>query len=354
MPPVTSADGPIAVTGASGYIGSWIVQDLVEQGYQVHACVRDTSKPDKVDHLLAMNEADLPGHVALKEGDLFKPGSYDEAFRECAAVIHAGTTMPSSGATPQEVFDGCYTQIDHVVDSVMKAKTVKRFCYTSSFAAVSHAASEGYVFTENDWGGDEVEDYAKARKGTSTGEAYAMGKTSAERKLYRVAEEDGSFEAMGIMPGYVIGPIMCGNHDRPSSFQNWIKRMFMGETYARTPGGRMQWNAVDVRDIGRAHRLCIESSVARTGSRYVVAAADDSGILFTWQLQAKMKELFPQFWNIGGEEMVDGKPAEKTRDNQRGYSSLVIEELGLKLYTIDETVRAMGDSFIKLGLLPKV
>ncbi|HBP14633.1 MAG TPA: hypothetical protein DD457_05470, partial [Gammaproteobacteria bacterium] len=54
---VSVADGPIAVTGSSGYIGSWIVQDLVEQGYTVRACVRDATNPDKVDHLLAMNDA---------------------------------------------------------------------------------------------------------------------------------------------------------------------------------------------------------------------------------------------------------------------------------------------------------
>jgi uncharacterized protein YbjT (DUF2867 family) len=64
---VSPANGPVTVTGASGYIGSWIVQDLMEQGYSVRACVRDVGKPDKVDHLLAMNDAGLAGPVAARQ-----------------------------------------------------------------------------------------------------------------------------------------------------------------------------------------------------------------------------------------------------------------------------------------------
>lgn len=45
----------------AGYIGSWIVMDCVEQGFDVRACVRDLNKPDKCDHLLAMNDLGLPG-----------------------------------------------------------------------------------------------------------------------------------------------------------------------------------------------------------------------------------------------------------------------------------------------------
>ncbi len=93
MPAISPADGPVAVTGASGYIGSWIVRDLVEQGYRVHACVRDPSNADKVDHLLAMNDAGLRGRVILQTGDLNEPSSYEGAFAGCAGVIHAGAAV---------------------------------------------------------------------------------------------------------------------------------------------------------------------------------------------------------------------------------------------------------------------
>ena len=74
MTAISPTDGPIAVTGASGYIGSWIVQDLIEQGYPVRACVRDVAKPEKVDHLLAMNDAGLEGHVELFAAVIGEPG----------------------------------------------------------------------------------------------------------------------------------------------------------------------------------------------------------------------------------------------------------------------------------------
>ena len=55
----------------------------------------------------------------------------------------------------------------------------------------------------------------------------------------------------------------------------------------------MLWNCVDVRDTAEAHRLAMESHACKNGSRYILAAADRSGELFTRQLQAKMADLAP-------------------------------------------------------------
>ncbi len=140
MTAISAADGPVVVTGASGYIGSWIVRDFMEQGYEVRACVRDATNPEKVDHLLAMNETDLRGHLELYEADLLEPGSYDAAADGSCAVIHAGAAVGYNKETPQEVYDGCFTEVRHVIDSAIKAGSVKRFVLTSSFAAVDRGS----------------------------------------------------------------------------------------------------------------------------------------------------------------------------------------------------------------------
>lgn len=113
----------------------------------------------------------------------------------------------------------------------------------------------------------------------------------------------------------------------------------------------MLWNNIDVRDVGRAHRLCAESTIARNGSRYILSANNRSGELFTWELQAKLQDLFPAFQDVGGEEMQDGKPKEQTYDSPRSYCLLANQELGLTTYTIDETIKATVESYIRLGLL---
>lgn len=355
MTAISPADGPVAVTGASGYIGSWIVRDLLEHGYQVRGCVRDRNNAAKVEHLIAMNNMDLRGNVELFEGDLFEAGSYDAAFDGVSAVIHAGAAVGFNKESPQQVYDGCFTEVRHVVESAKAAGSVKRFVFTSSFAAAGHPRPEGYVFTEKDWCGDNVEGYRGAWTQENVARnrdiAYAMAKASAERMIYQMAREHGQFEAMAILPMHVLGPLLCAGHDQPWSWQNCLRHMLCGTPFKAKKGGRMLWNIVDVRDVARAHRLCAESTIAHNGSRYILSAGDRSGELFTWRLQARLQQLFGWIDEIGGEEMEAGKPVRSTYDSPRAYALLAKEELGLRSYPVDETLRATGESLQRLGLL---
>ena len=353
--PISPADGPVAVTGASGYIGSWIVQDLVSQGYSTRACVRDASSDQKTAHLVALNNQGLRGHVEIFEGDIFDVGSYDDAFSDCTAVMHAGATVGYNRETPQQVYDGCFTEVKHVLDSAMKSNSLRKFIFTSSFAAVGHPRPQGYVFTERDWCGDNIQGY----NGRWTQEqiplnrdiAYAMAKANTERMLYERADESGSFDAMSILPIHVIGPLMCTNHDQGWSWQNCMRYMVTGHPYKKSRGGRMLWNMVDVRDVGKSHRLCAESANSGNGSRYILSAADREGELTTFELQRMLEQLFPEVEKIGGEEMEGDRPASATYDSPRSYCLLAKQEIGLNPYNVIDTVRDTIVSYRALGLV---
>ena len=75
-------------------------------------------KSAKTEHLSQLNSKGFRGTLSLYEADLLAPGSYDEAFAGAAAVIHAGATVGFNRETPQEVYDGCFKENTHVIESV--------------------------------------------------------------------------------------------------------------------------------------------------------------------------------------------------------------------------------------------
>eukprot|EP00877_Chromochloris_zofingiensis_P006214 jgi/Chrzof1/1846/Cz10g23150.t1 len=80
--PNTSPDAAeiAVVTGASGYIATELIKQLLSKGYTVRGTVRSVANKEKVSHLEKLNQA-LPGNLTLYEADLLKQGSFDAATK---------------------------------------------------------------------------------------------------------------------------------------------------------------------------------------------------------------------------------------------------------------------------------
>ena len=355
MPAVKSLDGPVAVTGASGYIGSHVVVALMKHGYTVHACITDLNNPDKTEHLLKLNQCDYSGHLELFSANLLEEGSYDIPFTDCIAILHAGTPMVYSGANnPRQIYDGALNGTKNVLNSVKEVGTVKRFIYTSSFAAIHHPMPSGYIFTEKDWATDNRDNdpnWSHNRIDEDGVMAYNMAKVETELMCYDFAEKDGRFDVNSACPISVLGPVLSKVHNSVGSWQWCIGRMLTGVTCKRA--WNVLWNIVDVRDVGESQVLMLESKVSKNRSRYQLCAADKSGEINVLQLQAHLQKLFP-------EVKVGGPPNEiHTIINKYGnvyqtplaHCDKAREELGLETHSIDDTLRETGQSMIDLGLV---
>jgi nucleoside-diphosphate-sugar epimerase len=367
MPPITGpTDGPVAVTGASGYIGSHVVKNLVEAGYAVRASVRDASRKDKTEFLLAMNDRSA-GSVEIFAADLLQAtlGSYDEVCAGCSAVFHVAADLSTDAAygegNAQRTYDAIMDGTKGVLASCRAAGSVKRVMYTSSCAALwggwrGGADPSGHEFTEDDWGGHGTDE----RLWNVEKVAYSKGKVDAEKYGYAWGEETG-IDVVSNLPSHVLGPVLSKTQnnvwqkrigqalsgqsgDDPSG--SWIGLAF-GQAIAALEGGApgFLWNVIDVRDIGEAQRLMAISDVATNGSRYILGATDASGELTAQQMRDALSGLYPDV-AVGGDWQTPDTP-----DFWHSKCTKAIRELGLQTHGVLDTLRATGDSLVAFGAI---
>lgn len=239
---VTDTAKLTCVTGASGFIGSYVVRDLLEAGYRVRATVRNKDDEGKTAHLRKLAE-EHPGELELFSADLLVPGSFDEAIDGCESVFHVASAVFLAAKDPQrDIVDPAVEGTENVFASIVKAGTVKRVGLTSSIAAIMATAPDrDHVYSEEDW----LED------ATLDTNPYGLAKVRAERVAWRVHDElnkgGNAFSLMVVNPVLVTGPPMARVHLRSSLS---VVRDLLRSAFKGCPN--LGFNVVDVRDVTRA------------------------------------------------------------------------------------------------------
>ncbi len=238
---------PICVTGASGFIASYVIRKLLDNGYTVRATVRGLTKGNKYEYLTS-----LPGaaeRLELVQAELLTEGSYDEAIAGCEYVIHTASPYVLDVKDPQhDLVDPALKGTLNVLQACGKSGSVKKVVLTSSVAAVFDEPISGHVYTEKDWN----------ETSSLTRNPYFYSKTLAERSAWNYIEkENPAFELIVVNPSVAIGPSLV-----PSlNTSNQILRDVLAGTYPMIMS--ISWGFVDVRDVAHAHILAMENEKAK-------------------------------------------------------------------------------------------
>ncbi|KAF3778817.1 Cinnamoyl-CoA reductase 1 [Nymphaea thermarum] len=306
----------VCVTGAGGFIASWLVKLLLEKGYTVKGTVRNPADP-KNSHLRDLEGAEE--RLILCRADLLDYESLLQAIQGCQGVFHTASPVTDD---PEEMVEPAVRGAKNVIQAAAEAG-VRRVVFTSSIGAVYMDPNRGpdVVVDENCW---SDLDFCK-----NTRNWYCYGKTVAEQTAWKEAEEKG-VDLVVVNPVLVLGPLL-----QPTVNASTVHIMKYLTGAVKTYANSVQ-AYVHVKDVALAHILVFENPAA--SGRYLCAES----VLHRGDVVAILAKLFPEYpipTKCSDEVKPRAKPYKFT--NQR------LKELGLSFITTRqcfyETVKSLQD-----------
>ncbi|XLS85945.1 hypothetical protein HN51_036111 [Arachis hypogaea] len=317
----SSAGKLVCVTGASGYIASWIVKFLLNRGYTVKATVRDTNDPRKVEHLTKLEGA--KERLQLFKANLLEEGSFDAVVQGCDGVFHTASPFYHDVKDPQaELLDPALKGTLNVLQSCAKSPSVKRVVLTSSMAAVSYNGKPRTpeVVVDETWFSDP--DFCRESKMW-----YVLSKTLAEDAAWKFAKEN-NIDIVTINPAMVIGPLL-----QPVLNTSAAAVLNVTNGAQTFPNATFGW--VNVKDVANAHIQAYE--IPSASGRYCLVER----VVHFSELVKILRDLYPTL--PLPQRPADDKPSVPTYQvSKEKAKSLGLEFIPLEM-SLKETIESLKE-----------
>ena len=227
----------ILITGGTGFLGSYIIKQLVEKNYAVRAIRRGNKLPTWI-------SKEITDKVEWVEGDILDVVALQDAMESVDTVIHSAAIVSFLRKDREQMYQVNVEGTANVVNMALE-KNVSRLVHISSVAALGRTAGGGHVNEEKKWEESKVNTH------------YAKSKFKAELHVWRGVSE--GLDAVILNPSTILG-----FGDWHSSSCAIFKQVYEGFNWY-TPGIN---GFVDVEDVAKAVIHCMESDISE--QRFII------------------------------------------------------------------------------------
>lgn len=241
----------ILVTGGTGFLGSYILESLLQHGYAVRALYRSNERPFWI-------ATSLDAQIEWVKGDILDIVALEEAMDSVDAVIHAAAMVSFDPREKKSLYQINVEGTTNVVNACLEKK-MQRLVYVSSVAALGRKEEGGQVDEKAKWEENPLQTH------------YARSKYKAELQVWRGISE-------GLNTVIVNPSTILGYGDWTKSSCAIFKQIHDGFPWYTTGLNGF----VDVKDVAAICVRLLAHTVS--GERFVVNGA-------TWpfrQLQTEM------------------------------------------------------------------
>ena len=336
----------VLVTGATGFIASHIILQLLQQGYSVIGTVRPGKSQSARDAYLdsLSRHTAKTEHFSFRFIDLLDPlEKWVDVMDGVDYVLHVASPFPSSEPEDEsDIIEPAVRSTNNVLEAAHQVG-VKKVVITSSTAAIMYGNGKRGEFDETNWTNAENKDDTTA---------YFRSKTLAERSAWDFRGSHQDLRLSTIQPGFVLGPLLMDNAGTSVE----VVKMFMQGKYPAVP--KVGYPSVDVRSVAQLHIMAMESSKA-DGQRLACV----SEYLSFKDIAVSIKKHFPEYKastlelpNILVRVLALFDSNIKTIVNdlnaKRQVSSKKARQLlGWKPIDMDQSIKDCGQSLIDLELV---
>ncbi|XP_047081033.1 cinnamoyl-CoA reductase 1-like [Lolium rigidum] len=313
----------VCVTGAGGFIGSWIVKLLLARGYAVRGTSRRADDPKNA-HLWALDGA--AERLTMVRVDLLDRDTLRAAFHGCDGVIHTASPMHD---TPEEIIEPVITGTRNVVEVAADAG-VRRVVLSSSIGTMYMNPHRDTDAPLDDSSWSDLE-FCKRTKNW-----YCYAKTIAEQGAWELAR------ARGLDLAVVIPVVTLGELLQPSMNTSTLHILKYLTGGARTYVNESQ-AYVHVRDAAEAHiRVLLAPNAG--GRRYVCAERT----LHRGELCRILAGLFPEY-------PIPTRCKDEVNPPKKGYkfTNQPLKDLGMKFTPVHEYLHEAVRSLQDKGFIRK-